>query len=301
VILGAGKPGRVLRRGGVGDRGVLWGVARYALPLLLALCLCTSVVPLDASAQGPNEAAVIVDYGDGRVETFCVTFAEASITGLELLSRAGIEPVLGTSSIGMSVCQIGDTGCGPGQNCFCQCQGVDCRYWAYFRWQDGAWTYSPTGGGQRQVANGDADAWMWSDGKSLPALSPVGICGGGASAAAPTDTPLAQATEAPIDTPVPEATNTPAVATAATEAAATAVPTASEAEGATKPAEGEPAATTVSTAAPSAAAVESASPVPPTATAAPVAESSSCLGGILGWLALAAMVGGGAVAVVRRK
>ena len=102
-------------------------IAHYSL-LLLSLCLCVSVVPFPVLAQGPNEAAVVVDFGDGRVESHCVTFSEGSISGVDLLSRAGVAVGVGSGVVGTSVCKIGDTGCEAGQNCFCHCQGVDCRY-----------------------------------------------------------------------------------------------------------------------------------------------------------------------------
>lgn len=283
-------------------RALVLRIARCSL-LLLSLCLCVSVAPLPALAQGPNEAAVIVDFGDGRVESFCVAFTEGSITGAELLSRTGLELVMGTSSVGQGVCKIGDTGCGPGQNCFCQCQGVDCRYWSYFQWQDGAWVYSPVGGGQRQVAAGDADAWMWSDGKSLPQVSPLGVCGDAAGESAPAVTPVAEVTAAPVDTAAP--TETPSPDPSATASGAAAGPTevvaaTATAEPASPTATQTPVITLAKTTAATPGATEVVATVAPAATTMPSAESGSCLGGVLGWLALVAMTGVAAVAIVRR-
>ena len=295
--------------------------SRIAPYLVLSLCLCVSVVPFPALAQDPaNEAVVIVDFGDGRVESHCVTFSEASISGMDLLSRAGVAVGAGSGVVGTSVCKIGDTGCEAGQNCFCQCQGVDCHYWTYFQWQDGAWVYSPIGGSQRQVVDGAADAWFWSDGKTLPKLSPAGICGSLAAAptvVAPTDTPLAAMTVTPSDTPAPTATATePPVATAsatpAAAQAATEVPLATpEATDAATPSPtSDPATATLTataaataTTAPTAAATTPADTptAAPTEASTPTAGSGSSLLAVAGWVALAVVLAVVAVAMARRR
>ena len=175
-----------------------------------------------AFAQEPNQAVIIVDYGDGRVDNRCISFSESSITGVDLIMRSGIEVQLGAGSIGTQVCKIGEVGCDvTRQPCFCQCLGAECRYWTYFQWRNGAWMYSPVGAALRQIGDGDADAWVWGDGKRGPSISPQGICQGQQEAAiatipAPaTDTPMPTALPA-TDTPLPAVTATAATAPTAT-------------------------------------------------------------------------------------
>ena len=182
----------------VGTSGIL-----RIMSLLLLACVLVLWPPLRLAAEGPkpHQAALIVEYGDGRVDTRCVSFSEEKITGVDLLSRSGLAVGFGQGAIGIQVCKVGDTGCDvTSQPCFCQCLTADCHYWTYFTWRDGAWVYSQVGAGQRQLADGDADAWVWGNGKQGPSLSPEGICSGqvaeqaaSATATVAEPTPVAEA------------------------------------------------------------------------------------------------------------
>lgn len=173
-----------------------------------SLCLLVALlVSLPAMAQEPagNQAALIVEYGDGRTESVCVTFAEESITGTDLLLRSGLPVGMDSTALGTSLCQVRDVGCEVGrQACFCQCQGVDCLYWTYFLWQDDAWTYSPLGPSLRQLKDGDADAWVWGDGKTAPQLTPEGVCRAAFTAETAESAEIDRETE---KSPVPSATS----------------------------------------------------------------------------------------------
>jgi hypothetical protein len=141
-------------------------------------------------AQTENRASLIVQFGDGSYVTRCVSFAENSIAGLELLTRSGLEANLW----GGAVCRIQDEGCDfPAQPCFCQCKGSSCQYWSYWHWRGDGWAYSQIGSGDYQVHNGDVDAWLWGDAQTPPvALSFAEICGPSAAAtAAVGETPVA--------------------------------------------------------------------------------------------------------------
>jgi hypothetical protein len=120
-------------------------------------------------AEEPNQAGLVVQFGDDRIETRCVAFEGQEISGADLLTRSGLELIVDTSSgMGITVCQIEGEGCAfPAEPCFCQCTGGDeCAYWNYFYRDTGAtgWEYSALGAILRQVKPGSVEAWVWGDG-----------------------------------------------------------------------------------------------------------------------------------------
>lgn len=203
------------------------------LVLLAVLCL-----PGPALAADPNRAALVVQSGDGQVETRCIPFDEEEINGAELLTRSGLEVVLETAgSMGVTVCKIADQGCNyPAEHCFCQCMGLGssgCAYWNYFYRDAGEeeWTYSALGAVLRRVTSGSVEAWVWGDGHTPPAAdltfeaicvpaTPTATVGPPtptpAHAAAPAVEPTARPTLSPTPTdlpliPTPTATLPPVV------------------------------------------------------------------------------------------
>jgi hypothetical protein len=143
---------------------LLWG----AVVLLGASVLS----PAEAGGQGTNHAGLVVDFGDGRTETYCVEFTEDEISGAELLQRSGLPVVFsGSSGFGSGICRIDDTGCSDPGDCFCQCRGAECRYWSYFGLEDGEWRYQALGASTRRLQDGDVDAWVWGDGRTAPPVS----------------------------------------------------------------------------------------------------------------------------------
>lgn len=221
------------------------------LPWLIGVLLLLGLAVADSSevaaqSDGPNRAALVVVHGDGRVVTRCVAFAEPQLNGLELVQRAGFDLNLEASSMGATICRLDGEGCTyPQQSCFCQCEGESCVYWSYWRWQNGAWTYSNQGASNHAVTAGALEGWVWDAGaagqaKSPPATSFDAICaaptpvatatGTATDAATPTlmadagvaPTPTWTATATPPATPSPLAATLPAFATAAPLPAATA-------------------------------------------------------------------------------
>ena len=177
------------------------------LPLLLLLVLTRTPV----SAQGgPNRAAIVVRYPNGREWQSCVQFSEPAISGDELLRRSGLSVISDFSSgIGNAVCSINGAGCSyPTEDCFCRCQGIECEYWAYFHWLDGGWQYSQVGAGGYQVTNGALEGWSWgpgsfgNSGTQPPQVAFSDIC----VPPTATPTPTATATRVP---PTPTPTSTP--------------------------------------------------------------------------------------------
>jgi len=183
--------------------------------LALALvCLCTATAlnqVRTARAQAPNQAAVVVRYGDGTVWTGCVTFAEAEITGLQLLQRAGLEVVYARGGTGDLLCKIGPEGCDNPNQCLCRCSGAECAYWSYWHLQDGQWQYSVVGASTYRVKPGTIDGWVWGVGTTAdaprpPAMRLEELC----RPVAPTATPTLTQTPVPVTTPTSSPSAVPA-------------------------------------------------------------------------------------------
>jgi len=201
-------------------------LARLGSVLLL---LVAWALPGAAIADEPSRAGLVVQFGDGHIETRCVSFQEEEISGAELLlTRSGFDIIVDASSgMGITVCQIDAEGCPyPGKPCFCQCMGGgECAYWNYFYMEPDSseWTYSALGAVLRQVRNGSIEAWVWGDGTTPPAFDGTfeSICveptpEPTATLEPPTATPTAISTQLaspqppePTDTPLPAPTPTP--------------------------------------------------------------------------------------------
>lgn len=172
-----------------------------------------------ATAQEPNRAGLVVQYGDGRTEQLCVPFQEPMIRGIDLLARSGLSLTVDAQA-GTIVCSIGSEGCSfPAENCFCQCQGLGtCLYWSYHTLDPVAgWQYSQIGAAQQMVLPGSVQGWTWGIGGSGSAAPPPLVTFDQICALQPTPpaapAPLPTHTVTAPPTPVP----TPPPATARTE------------------------------------------------------------------------------------
>lgn len=183
--------------------------------LYIGLLLCglfLGVVPL--LAAGPTDlhyAGVVVDFGDGRVESRCVTFSEASISGYELLTRSGLNATVAVDGPGVAICAIDSVGC-PANDCFCQSPPT---YWSYWHQQAGAWGYAAAGSSTYQITDGMVDGWFWGDASRTPPLLPLEqICDLPAPATATPPPATATLTPSPLPpTPTSAPTLVPATAT----------------------------------------------------------------------------------------
>ncbi len=130
--------------------------------------------PVAGAQEGPRRAGLVIRYGDATVETRCISFTEPSLSGAELLARAGLPVIINyNGGLGGAVCSIGGQGCAfPGQDCFCKCQGSACEYWAYYHWQDGRWVYSDVGASSYQVTDGALEGWSWGQGNFSSGTEP---------------------------------------------------------------------------------------------------------------------------------
>jgi len=194
-----------------------------AVPLLLTL-----VAPAAAQEGGPNQAGVVVVYEDGRTSTACVTFSEPSISGIDLLQRAGFQIVVNPyGGLGYGVCAINGVGCAAGQDCFCKCQGTSCAYWTYsHRRSDGSWAISGVGGSDWQLGDGDVDGWVWGDGSTAPPVVTFEEICASSAPPPPTATPApADPTESPPASPSPTLTPEPTITSAPLPSSSTATAT----------------------------------------------------------------------------
>ena len=192
-------------------------LARCWFLLSFILLLLTILLLTPAEADGPNRAGLIIDYGDGNVATFCVEFDEESISGMEVLERAGRELVLGFG--GVTVCAIDGVGCLGSDDCWCECGNPSqgCTYWMYWHLKGGEWRYSEAGAAGYPVYDGDVEGWVWGSGSTEGGVQPPvytieQICN---LLTPQTDTPTATntttSTPLPIGTPTPTNTPTPDV------------------------------------------------------------------------------------------
>ena len=141
---------------------------------LALLLVALSSLIWTSAADGPNQAGLVVQFGDGRVETRCVSFEGDQIMGADVLALSGLDAVVDPSSgMGITVCRIEGEGCSyPAEPCFCQCMsGGECAYWNYFFRDAGQadWTYSALGAAIHAIKPGSVEGWVWGDGHTPPA------------------------------------------------------------------------------------------------------------------------------------
>ncbi len=196
----------------------------------LAAVIATLVALLSvATARADGEAGLVVQNGDAT-ETYCVPFTGESIAGDAVLERAGITVEQFGGTGGRTVCALDDVGCfdaGSFNDCFCQCQGGNCTYWAFFTQKYGAgWVYSSVAFNLSRARDGDLQGWKWGRGaqQSAPAPTPItfeDVCGhaprGAAVLATATPTATVPAT-ATTTAPPPAASATAAAPSAGTPA-----------------------------------------------------------------------------------
>ena len=162
------------------DRGrfrLSWSVRWLASVLVVALAFGLPVV----RAADPNRVGLVVVHGDGRATTRCVEFSEDTVSGYDVLARAGLELSIDASnSMGVTICRIGADGCTyPQDRCFCQCTDlsgtVPCVYWSYWHLQNGGWQYSGMGASGHMVRPGDVEGWVWGAGTPNSASQPPAV------------------------------------------------------------------------------------------------------------------------------
>jgi hypothetical protein len=196
--------------------------AALVVAFAIAALAAASFVGEGADAAGANRAGLVIAF-PGHTQTVWVEFAEAEISGRELLERSGLQVTFSSfGGLGEAVCKIEDVGCANPNDCFCQCQSGSCAYWAYFSLKNGEWAYQPLGISKRMLRDGDVDGWAWGAGTPPPDVA----------APKPCPTPTAPPPVAP-----PPATTAPNPATGAAPADPGAPP---PANGLLQPAQDQP-------------------------------------------------------------
>ena len=106
---------------------------------LLALALVSSAHPVGAQEPG-NRAGLIIEYGPDRVDTLCVTFAEDSLTGSDLLLKSGLSVGM-QSGLGVPT-QMRTSAVSLGASPAGASASQSLRLLTYFQWKDGVWAYA---------------------------------------------------------------------------------------------------------------------------------------------------------------
>jgi hypothetical protein len=220
-------------------------VYRFAIALLL-LFIQLLALSTTAAAQRPNGAGLVVQHGDGTLIYAYVQFEEAEISGIDLLTRSGINATIAPyGGLGGGVCSINGEGC-PADNCFCASYTNPAYFWHYYILDAGTWVELPLGASSRELGDGDIDAWSWNAGQhSLPATSIDEIA---ALNGVDRNQPETPPTPIPTETPAPTATFPPSTPTsvppAATPTQPVALPTATMTASATATVPATPTAST---------------------------------------------------------
>ncbi|HTN99077.1 MAG TPA: hypothetical protein VL068_00260, partial [Microthrixaceae bacterium] len=176
-------------------------LAGLVLSLLIPVWLAGSASDAAAATCGPVPSskllvALVVDFGDGGVETKCVAVGEQS-TGFDALKAAGYPRRIEGGFL-CAIDGIPATGCSRNS-------GFDGWYWRYFKAEPGkAWRYSSAGAGYRIAAvQGCAvEGWVWSNSPDASVTPRGGVPSMDCSAA-----PAPPTTRAPV--PSPPATTGP--------------------------------------------------------------------------------------------
>ncbi|MEM9292200.1 MAG: hypothetical protein AAGD01_11005 [Acidobacteriota bacterium] len=159
---------------------------RPTLCPLFSLIFTFAILALLASpAAAQNQAGVVVDFGDGKIQPVCVKFSSSTIDGVQLLQLAGFELDTEEGDYGTEICSINELGCNDPKPCFCQCSGdgepcIDWNYWLLEEKNDKArWTFSQDGPSDVKVKNNDVNGWVWGPYKQdqPPLLTIDQICG----------------------------------------------------------------------------------------------------------------------------
>ena len=141
------------------------GRARVLIALVVLL-LALGGSLLSTAAQRPNGAGLVIRHGDGTLIYAYVQFEEESITGLDLITRSGIDATLAPfGGLGGAVCSLNGEGC-PSDNCFCHSYASPAYYWNYYVHSGDDWSSYPVGPSSRTLSDGDIDGWSWTAAES---------------------------------------------------------------------------------------------------------------------------------------
>ncbi len=123
----------------------------------------------NATIQKPMNAYVIVQFSPNERIVRKIEF-NAPISGLEALTRTGLEIGIAEYSFGNVVCNIEGFGC-PVNDCFCD----KTNFWNYGYWDGTTWQSYLVGAGDTQIGDNAIEGWRWGawDGKPIPSAPPI--------------------------------------------------------------------------------------------------------------------------------
>lgn len=164
------------------SRRTRYATASRSLSWLLLL-IAIAIGLLDSgSAQSPSSAdnamsaaGFIVDTGEGEPIYVVVTYANGTMSAIDLLERTDLPIVtVDFGGLGRAVCSIETTGCDVAdcRRRLCQTGDPESPFWQFWR-QDEAdsWSLAQRGASQSRVSDGSIDAWVWTGAEpSLPDL-----------------------------------------------------------------------------------------------------------------------------------
>jgi hypothetical protein len=133
-----------------------------------------------AALSGAPHAALVVDTGP-NVSTYCVALGASSISGIQLVQKAGqqfgLSYRLGFG--GQAVCMLNGVGGPSGDDCLTG----QTQFWGYWIGNgSGGWTWSSTGAASVTVRSGDVQGWAWGTGidgsthPQPPAIAITDVC-----------------------------------------------------------------------------------------------------------------------------
>jgi hypothetical protein len=151
-------------------------------------------------AQTTGQAALVIDFGNGKVSTYCVQTGENVISGYDLLNLTGLPIEANHTAQGSAVCRIETTGC-PADDCFCDSPP---NYWSYWHAQEGQWVYATAGASLSTVEPGSVEGWAWGEGISPKKITLEQVCSDPVSNQVPNE--LSYPTDFPEEPQTTEAT-----------------------------------------------------------------------------------------------
>ena len=146
---------------------------KYALAFLSLFALF--LIPANhqsVRAQSPGLAGLVIDYGAGENDAYCLWLDEKVSSGLDFLSHSDLAILADYTSQGAAVCKIGNTGC-PADDCFCDSPP---NYWSYWHLENGQWVYASAGALSYTIEPGQVDGWAWGNGAPPPPVAFSQIC-----------------------------------------------------------------------------------------------------------------------------
>ena len=133
-----------------------------ALGLGFGPALAGSDAACAAASSGAPHAALVVDTGSD-VTTYCVALGASSISGIQLIQKAGLQLGLAyrLGFGGQAVCMLNGVG-GPSSD---DCLTGQSSYWGYWAGNgSGGWTWSSVGAASTTVHDGEVQGWAWGVG-----------------------------------------------------------------------------------------------------------------------------------------